>query len=81
MHCKLELDSQPLEHELVTQTQAVQITSYSQYWLQKKRVTGGGPPFIKRGYFVYYVKSELKNFIKPKPKRRTRRVVYSKVEG
>lgn len=67
--------------ELVTQTQAVQITGYSQYWLQKKRVTGGGPPFVKKGYFVYYLKSELLKFIKPKPKKRAKRVVCSKVEG
>ena len=65
--------------ELATQTEAARITGYSQYWLQKKRVTGGGPPFVKKGYFVYYLRSELTKFKKPKhrPKRRTKRVVRS----
>ena len=67
--------------ELATQSEASRITGYSQYWLQKKRVTGGGPPFVKKGYFVYYLKSELLKFIKPRPKKRTKRVVCSKVGG
>ena len=70
MHCKLELDSQPLEHGLVNQREASIITGYSQYWLQKKRVTGGGPPFVKKGYFVYYISSELAKFKKPPRRKR-----------
>ncbi|NYZ69471.1 DNA-binding protein [Endozoicomonas sp. SM1973] len=61
--------------ELATQTEAARITGYSQYWLQKKRVNGGGPPYIKKGYFVYYLRSGLAKF--KKPKRRTKRAVRS----
>lgn len=58
---------------LVTPLEASRITGYSHYWLSKKRVQGGGPPFVKSGQFVYYVSSGLDRF--KKPKRRTRQVI------
>lgn len=56
--------------ELVAPKEAARITGYSQYWLQKKRANGGGPPFIKNGHFIYYIREELIHFRKPSTKQR-----------
>lgn len=43
----------------LNEREAAHVTGFSRYWLQKKRVTGGGPPFQKIGTSVRYPAPEL----------------------
>ena len=61
---------------LLTVTEAAQYLRCSASYLNKLRVTGGGPTFVKMGARVLYTRADLDRFInqnarnqRPKPKR------------
>lgn len=44
----------------LTEEETARISGYSRYWLQKKRCTGGGPPYLKiNGHTIRYPAKEL----------------------
>jgi len=45
--------------EVLTTEEAAQLTKMSVIWLKKQRCAGGGPPYLRRGRTVRYLKSEL----------------------
>lgn len=48
-----------IDDELLTEAEAVQLDKMSLSWHRRKRVDGGGPPFIKIGSAVRYSRKAL----------------------
>ena len=44
--------SKPIQH--LTEKKVAALTGYSPYWFQRKRCSGGGPPYRKFGHGVRY---------------------------
>ncbi len=65
--------------KLLSERDAADILRVSQSWLQKKRVYGGGPDFIKVGRSVRYQLSDLKIYIEQQ--RRTSTCDVSSSDG
>jgi hypothetical protein len=65
----LDEQSQPSPKLLVGE--AAQFLRCSASFLNKKRVTGGGPPFIKLGKKVLYDRQDLENWLRSTKRRRT----------
>jgi hypothetical protein len=56
--------AQPNEHDLLTEVQAhEQELPMSLAWFRRKRVHGGGPPFIRVSNRVFYRRGELRRWI------------------
>ena len=48
---------------LITEKEASKITGLSVAWFQRKRWSGGGPPYVKFDHAVRYKESELAAWI------------------
>jgi hypothetical protein len=56
--------TQPNEHDLLTEVQAhEQELPMSLAWFRRKRIHGGGPPFIRVSNRVFYRRGELRRWI------------------
>jgi hypothetical protein len=56
--------AQPNEHDLLTEVQAhEQELPMSLAWFRRKRIHGGGPPFIRISNRVFYRRGELRRWI------------------
>jgi len=49
----------PSADDLLTTGEAAELTKLSRSWFEKKRCEGGGPPFLKRGNSVRYLRGQL----------------------
>lgn len=47
------------DDEFLTTAEAAELTKMSQAWYERKRWERDGPPYIKRGRTVRYLRSEL----------------------
>ena len=44
---------------------AANVLGFSVYWMQQKRCTGGGPPFVKvNGFAIRYRESDIQEWMK-----------------
>lgn len=56
--------SQPFENDLLTEVQAhQQELPMSLGWFRRKRVFGGGPPFVRVSNRVFYRRGDLRRWI------------------
>ena len=53
-----------IEHDLLTETQAQrQELPMSLAWYRRKRVSGGGPPFIRVSNRIFYRRAQLRRWL------------------
>ncbi len=63
-----------LDTDLLTERQArdERECPMSLAWFRRKRLTGGGPPFVRIGGRVFYQRGELRRWIGEQQERRSR---------
>ena len=61
----IEVEIRSLPPKLVCEKKAAQIYGMSVHWFRRKRVTGGGPNFIRLGRAVRYNVRDLDQYFDP----------------